>query len=191
MMIMLQITEHGCVPGRKELDRLLLRVANGEKEALELLYRDTRAAVYGTVLSVLKNADDAQDVTQDTFVRIWESVPQYRAQGSPMAWILTVARNLALTRLRQSARYTNLDAEEWDAIPAAAPSVTEEDRHLLQTALASLQDEERQIVILHAVSGLKHREIAELLELPLATTLSKYHRALKKLRLFMKGDGTF
>ena len=57
-----------------------------------------------------------------------------------------------------------------------------------QDALAILGDQERKIVMLHAISGLKHREIAELLELPLATVLSKYHRALKKLRVFMKGD---
>ena len=63
-----------------------------------------------------------------------------------------------------------------------------EDRHLLQTALATLSDEERRVILLHAVSGLKHREIAAVLELPLPTVLSKYHRALKKLRAFVKGD---
>ena len=59
---------------------------------------------------------------------------------------------------------------------------------LLQGALASLADEERRIVMLHAVTGLKHREIAALLELPLPTVLSKYHRALKKMRSFLEGD---
>jgi len=66
--------------------------------------------------------------------------------------------------------------------------VTPEDRYLLQMALGTLSDEECQIVMLHALTGLKHREIAALLEMPLATVLSKYHRALKKLRDFMKGD---
>ena len=59
---------------------------------------------------------------------------------------------------------------------------------LLQGALASLADEERRIVLLHAVTGMKHREIAALLELPLPTVLSKYHRALKKMRIFLEGD---
>ena len=55
-------------------------------------------------------------------------------------------------------------------------------------ALSYLADEERRIVLLHAVTGMKHREIAALLELPLPTVLSKYHRALKKMRIFLEGD---
>ena len=66
--------------------------------------------------------------------------------------------------------------------------MTPEDREVLQQALASLGDVERQVVLLHAVTGLKHREIAALLEMPLATVLSKYHRALKKLRVQLEGD---
>ena len=171
------------------LEGLLLRIAAGDQQALEELYRRTRAAVYALSLSCLKNAHDAQDSTQDTFVRVWESAPQYRPQGSPMAWLLTIARNLARMKLRQRERQAELSDEEWEAIPADSPGVTPEDRDLLQTALAGLEDQERQVVLLHAVTGLKHREIAALLELPLATVLSKYHRALKKLKTRMKGDG--
>ena len=68
-----------------------------------------------------------------------------------------------------------------------SPAVTAEDRAVLQAALGALDDQERQAVLLHAVSGLKHREIAEILELPLPTVLSKYHRALKKLRKQLEG----
>ena len=64
-----------------------------------------------------------------------------------------------------------------------------DERILLQHALASLADGERRIVLLHAVTGLKHREIAALLELSLPTVLSKYHRALKKMRAYVEGDG--
>ena len=172
-----------------ELEELLLRIAGGEQQALEELYRRTRGAVYALALSYLKNAHDAQDVTQDTFVRVWDGAVQYRPQGSPMAWLLTIARNLARMKLRQGARQAELSEEEWEAIPADSPSVTPEDRELLQTALAGLEDQERQVVLLHAVTGLKHREIAALLEMPLATVLSKYHRALKKLKNKLKGDG--
>ena len=172
-----------------ELEELLLCIARGEQQALEELYRRTRGAVYALALSYLKNAHDAQDVTQDTFVRVWDGAVQYRPQGSPMAWLLTIARNLARMKLRQGARQAELSEEEWEAIPADSPSVTPEDRELLQTALAGLEDQERQVVLLHAVTGLKHREIAALLEMPLATVLSKYHRALKKLKNKLKGDG--
>ena len=184
----IQTIEYTARSSRRELEEILVRVAAGDRDALALLYHRARAAVYAMALSILKNAHDAQDVTQDTFVRVWESAGQYRAQGSPMAWILTIARNLALMKLRRNAKIAELDEKEWDAIPADEQDIPAEDRYLLQDALAILGDQERKIVMLHAISGLKHREIAELLELPLATVLSKYHRALKKLRVFMKGD---
>ena len=127
-------------------------------------------------------------MAQDAFVKVWENAPAYRPQGAPMAWLLTVARNLARSRMRRSRRQTTLDEEEWNAIPAAVPDVSHEDRLVLQEALARLGAEEGQIVLLHAVTGLKHREIAQLLELPLSTVLSKYHRGLKKLKALMKGE---
>jgi RNA polymerase sigma-70 factor (ECF subfamily) len=172
----------------RELEQLLLQVGRGDREAFARLYGLTRGAVYALALSLLRDAHEAQDVAQDAFVRVWESAPSYRPQGSPMAWLLTVARNLALSRLRQSGRQTALDEEAWNAIPAAAPDVSPEDRQVLQDALARLEAEERRIILLHAVAGLKHRETAQLLELPLSTVLSKYHRGLKKLRALMKGE---
>lgn len=181
-------SEYGGAPDRRELDALLSAVAAGDREAFGRLYSRTRGAVYGLVLSYLKQADDAQDVTQDVFVRIWDAAPQYRPQGKPMAWILTVARNQALTRLREREKSQSLAPEAWEAIPAAAPAVTPEDRALLQSALERLSDRERQVVLLHAAAGLKHREIAALLRIPLSTVLSLYHRALKKLKVQLEGE---
>lgn len=190
MLILLgtQTMEHGREEERQELEQLLSEIAGGDLEALAQLYERTRTAVYGLALSYLKNAHDAQDVTQDTFVRVWDSAQQYRPHGSPMGWLLTVCRNLALMKLRQGARNVELEDEEWNAIPAESEGLSLEDRELLQTALGQLEEQERRVVVLHAVTGLKHREIAALLELPLATVLSKYHRALKKLRVCMKGE---
>ena len=173
---------------RRELDRLLLQVGQGDREAFARLYGLTRGAVYALALSVLGDRHEAQDIAQDVFVKVWESAPTYRPQGSPMAWLLTVARNMARSRLRQGGRQVGLDEETWNAIPALETAVTPEDRAVLQAALARLSAEERQIVLLHAVTGLKHREIAQLLELPLSTVLSKYHRGLKKLKSLMKGE---
>ena len=172
----------------RELEQLLLQVGRGDREAFARLYGLTRGAVYALALSLLRDAHEAQDVAQDAFVQVWERAPSYRPQGSPMAWLLTVTRNLALSRLRRSGRQTALDEAAWNAIPAAAPDVSPEDRQVLQDALARLGAEERRIILLHAVAGLKHRETAQLLELPLSTVLSKYHRGLKKLRALMKGE---
>lgn len=183
-----RITEQKDRTERSELEQLLAQIAQDDRDALAALYCRTRAAVYAMALSLLKNAHDAQDLTQDTFVQVWERAPLYRPQGSPMAWLLTITRNLCKMRLRQSGRQTGLAEEEWDALPAEDNGLSLEDQQILQGALSTLNDQERQVVLLHAVSGLKHREIASLLSLPLPTVLSKYHRALKKMKVSLEGD---
>ncbi|MCI6710486.1 MAG: RNA polymerase sigma factor [Anaerovoracaceae bacterium] len=180
-------TEYGKAEGRRELERLLSGIAAGRPEDMSELYSRTRTAVYSLALSYLGNAHDAQDITQDTFVQVWERARQYRPNGSPMGWLLTVCRNLALMRIRKADRHADLDDSGWDAIPAEEKGLSVEERALLQDALALLDKNERRVVMLHAAAGMKHREIAVLLEMPLATVLSKYHRAIKKLRAFMKG----
>ena len=162
------------------LEPLMARLAGGDQEALAELYHRTRTSVYGLVLSYLKNRHDAEDVTQDAFVRAWENAHQYRPQGTPLAWLLTIARNLALMKLRERGRSQDMALEDWERLAAENPMVTD-------AALTALADDERQIVLLHAVTGWKHREIAGLLELPLSTVLSKYRRALLKLKTKLEG----
>ena len=188
MLSMLMTTEYAPAEERRELQRLLRCIAAGEREALAALYQRTRTAVYGLALSYLRNAHDAQDLTQDVYVQVWDCAAQYRPTGSPMGWLLAACRNLCLMRLRREERHAALSEEEWDAIPMQECGLDTEERVLLQNALESLGEEERRIVLLHAVTGLKHREIAALLELALPTVLSKYHRALKKMRSCLEGD---
>ena len=189
MLSMLMTTEYYApAEERHQLQQLLHRIAGGEREALAELYQRTKTAVYGLALSYLKNAHDAQDLTQDVYVQVWNCAKQYRPAGSPIGWLLTVCRNLCLMRLRREKNNAALSEEEWDAIPAQECGLDADERILLQYTLAALSDEERRIVLLHAVTGMKHREIAALLELPLPTVLSKYHRALKKMRVILEGD---
>ena len=84
MLSLLMTTEYTPAEDRHELQQLILRVAGGEREALAELYQRTRSAVYGLALSYLKNAHDAQDLTQDVYVQAWDCAEQYRSTGSPM-----------------------------------------------------------------------------------------------------------
>ena len=117
MLSMLMTTEYAPAEDRHELQQLLLHIAGGERDALAELYQHTRTAVYGLALSYLKNAQDAQDLTQDVYVQVWDCAEQYRPTGSPMGWLLTVCRNLCLMRMRREERHAALSEEEWDAIP--------------------------------------------------------------------------
>lgn len=171
-------------------EALLAQMAKGETVALEQLYLHTRSAVYGFALSILKRPHDAEDIMQSAYVKIFQAADRYKAQGKPMAWMLTIVRNLALSRLRS--RPANELALQEELAPPAINDFTEAsiDRIVLRSALQILSDEECQIILLHSLTGLKHREIAELLELPLSTVLSKYHRSLSKLKKMLKEDAT-
>ncbi|MBE6886775.1 MAG: RNA polymerase sigma factor [Ruminococcaceae bacterium] len=166
---------------KKQIEQLIAGVASGSREAMEQLYLRVHGPVYGFVLSITKNPQDAEDVVSDLFIRLYDVASTYQPEGKPMAWLFSIARNLALMKLRSSKRNTHLTAEEWEAFPYEGERVTPEERLLLAEAMTGLSEEERQILMLHAAAGFKHREIASLLELPLPTVLSKYHRAIKKL----------
>ena len=165
---------------------LISRIAQGDQDALAMLYRETSSAVYGFALSILKDRHAAEDVMQDAYLTIHASAGRYEEMGKPMAWILTIVRNLARMRLRQERGGTVPVDEAWDLADPDDRFGRQNDRMLLQAAMECLSDEERQIVTLYAVSGLRHREIAGLLERPLPTVLSKYRRALQKLRRWME-----
>ena len=168
------------------LEAHIAAIAAGQKDGLVALYEQTRVAVYGFALSILKNVADAEDVLQETYILIYHAAGRYQAQGKPMAWLCTIARNLCLMRLRERGKTVDLAEENWQALPSESTDISPEDRLLLQNLLQTLDETERQIVMLHALAGFKHREIATFLELPLATVLSKYNRAMKKLKNRLK-----
>ena len=165
-----------------QVENCILKMAQGEKQGLADLYEKTQGAVYGYALSILKNTADAEDVLQDTYLQLWRAAGSYEAQGKPLAWIFTVARNLALQRLRERKRLVTAGPEDWPEIFAGEAKSGWEDRLTLTLLMETLSDEERQIVMLHAVAGLRHRESAALLGLSLTAVLSRYSRAMKKLR---------
>lgn len=161
-----------------QLERWLHRIGQGDRDALARLYREAGTGIYAYALSLLKNRHDAQDVLQDTFLAVWNSAGSYRPQGKPMAWLMTIARNLCYKQLNRAQRLLPLEEGEI----CTAPGLDPEEALLLQSCMQRLTQEERQIVVLHAVAGWKHRQIGDFLALPLSTVLSKYHRALQKLR---------
>ncbi|HIV36342.1 MAG TPA: RNA polymerase sigma factor [Candidatus Negativibacillus faecipullorum] len=168
-----------------DLEELLRQIALGSQQAFEELYRATDSAIYGYALSLMRNHHEAQDVMMDTYLKIRCAAHLYMPMGKPMAWILTITKNIARTKLRSAGRQIPLDDLE-----ETTPSFDRdsEEAVALEQAMKVLGDQERQILILHAVTGLKHREIAEMLGMPLATVLSKYARSLKKLKKALEED---
>lgn len=167
-------------------DELILKIAEGDQDAFHKLYEETSSLVFGYALSILKDKHNAEDVMQDTYIRIYSSASLYTPKGKPMAWILTIARNLSLMKFRQKP-HENIDDEQYHSA-YDMPHIHSENKMLVDHLLNRLADDEREIVMLHAMSELKHREIAHLMSMPLSTVLSKYNRAIAKLREYMKEE---
>lgn len=205
MILFLSIADPG-VPEQKHIEvdeSLFPRIAEGDKEAFICLYDLSRNAVFSYALSILRNYEDAEDAAQDTFLKIRSAAHLYKPMGKPMAWVITITRNICLMRLREqkkNAAWPMDDLDVYAGAPAGAhadvhaglhadrdnPGLAAfgdaEDRLVLAKAMEQLAQDECQIIFLHAVSGLRHREIAGIVGMPLNTVLSKYRRGLKKLR---------
>ena len=188
-MIMKAGTAINAVTDENRIEEIIKQIALGSREALAELYAETKTSVYSFALSMLKNAEDAEDILQNSFIRYFRSASSYRPNGKPMAWIITITRNLCLDRIRERKRTGELKEEDWDRFLKTKHEASPEDRLILEECMKKLSDEERQIVVLHCVAGIKHREIAEIAGRPVSTVLSKYNRALKKLSSMITEEG--
>ena len=166
-------------------ERLFQRIGQDDMAAFEELYILTEKTIYAYALSIVRHHEDARDIVSDTFLKIRSAAHLYKPMGKPLAWMFTITRNLAMDRLRHHARYHDGDFSELEFQDEFSFVENTGDRMVLETVLTRLTEEERRIVMLHAVSGLKHREIASSLNIPLSTVLSKYKRSLKKLRTYL------
>lgn len=167
-------------------EAIFSRIAAADMAAFEEFYRLTERTVYAFVLSTLKNHDDALDVVQDTYLKIRAAAHLYQPMGKPMAWVFTIARNLSISKLRfKQKNDSSIEVTDLENDMNFSYITDNEDRLVLQTALKILSDEETEIILLHAISGFTHREIASNLEMKLSTVLSKYHRGLKKLKKYL------
>lgn len=170
-------------------DDLIISIGRDDMAAFETLYLRTERQLYSFVLSISKNHDDTLDIMQDTYMKIRASAHLYKPMGKPMAWIFTIARNLTMTHFKKKSR--TADLEEYDMEDTLDLSYVTDptDKLVLETALSILTDEEAQIILLYVVNGMKHKEIAESMDLKLNTVISKYNRSLKKLREYLIKEG--
>ncbi len=183
MLIITMIAE-GQIFSRDELvEALIERMSFGDMSAVGELYELIEPDVFAYALSKTANKADAEDIVQDTFVHVWKNAAQYKPMGKPLAWIFTIEINLIRRQFNNNKKIIqydeSIDAESHDENFAESFINNE----LLRQILKTLSEEEREIISLHIVSGLKHREIAKLLNKPLSTVLSRYNRAIKKLQM--------
>lgn len=163
------------------------RIGRNDMVAFDELYRLTERTMYAFTLSLTKDHQMTLDLMQDTYLKIMSAAHLYKPMGKPLAWMFTIAKNLHYSSLRKESRSVSFEPESIEDDTRFSYVTDLDDRIVLEGVLSQLTEEEREIVLLYAVSGMKHREISESIGLNLSTTLSKYHRALKKLRDYLEG----
>ena len=185
MLVIYTLTSEEISNRDRRIEEMIAIMAQGDISALGGLYELIRTDVYAFALSKLGRREDAEDITHDTFVRIWQNAPAYAPQGKPMAWILTVELNLIRRACQLEGRTVEMEslAEQEDSENFVEDVIQNE---FLRELMRALTPDEREVVVLHVVSGRKHREIADLLGCPLSTVLSRYNRAMKKLQVLVK-----
>ncbi len=170
-------------------EKLFEKIGNDDMEALGELYDQTERVMYGYILTLVKDHNDTLDILQDTYLKIKSAAHLYKPMGKPLAWMFTISKNLYLEKIRKEKKMVNMKDEHIENSLDLSFVTDPEDRMVLETALEVISNEEREIVMMYAVGGMKHKEIAKNLELPLSTELSKYHRALKKLKVHLERRG--
>jgi len=181
---------------KPELEDVLRRAARRDPEALETLVDLYSPRVYGLLYRLCGSRDAAEELLQETFLRVVRTIDRYEHTGKFEAWLFRIAANLARDRARQGRRrgsMASLDESPVDAelsSPDRMSTDAEPQRRLMQKeacdrlleCLERLTHPEREILYLRHFSGLSFQKIAEILEVPLGTALARAHRALKRLR---------
>lgn len=171
---------------------LFEKIANGDDAGFTELYYASYRQIYGFLLALTKNKEDAEDLLQNTYIRIRNGSHLYRKQGTPMTWMCAVAKNQFLDFVRKKSKGVSVDFDEVEKYVSEGLGTgvkqhkDVENEMVLEKAFEILNKQERTIVVLHMIDGLKHREISKITGIPLSTVLSKYNRSLKKLREFIK-----
>ncbi len=160
-------------------NQALCRISEGDTNALTVIYDCMARQMFVLALSILKNYADAEDAMQETFLKVIQSIYTYRENGNARAWLLSITRNVAIDMLRKKKDMTCID--DLSVIPEKS-SGDFADSLALNEALMNLEQADREIIVLKIVSGMKFRDISDLVELPLSTVQKRYQRALKKLK---------
>lgn len=175
-------------------ERCIRAMNKGDRSGLKEVYEEYLPYIYGIVRGLLTSKEDAEDVTSEFFIRLWEKSDTYRPGSGHKGWLATIARNLAVDAIRKKRREEPMDLSEEELLRAAEthtadtqgmePSVEDQvvENLTMEEALLSLKDTERQIVHMKLMGELTLQEIADIRGEPLGTVAWRYREALKKLR---------
>ena len=178
----------------QESVRLRLRVKEGDVKAFERLVEMHQSAIIGTCARMLNNVDDAHDIAQQVFIRVWRSAPRYEATAKFTTWLFTITRNLVFNETRRRARRkeVSMEQENEDEPPKhfadhstpGADHITQQTEleQALDKAIAALPEKQRIAVVMRRHQDLPYEDICSVLKMSLPAVKSLLFRARTELR---------
>ena len=187
---------------REQEVQIVQRVLQGDVNAFEKLVLEYEKSVYAITQRMTGNAEDAADMTQETFIKAYNSLSSFRGDSKFSVWLYRIATNVCLDFLRSRSRKptVSLSVEDDDGeeveLDIADESQSPErllerglTRDAVRRGLNALSPEYRQILLLREIQGLSYEEIADVLTLEVGTVKSRIFRARKRLCAFLLADG--
>jgi RNA polymerase sigma-70 factor, ECF subfamily len=171
---------------------LVLKARDGDRNAFNELVRIHAQGVMNVIYRMCGDAQVAEDAAQETFIRAWSHLASFRVDSSLRNWLYRIALNTATDMLRKEKHILPNDVEELSlADPQLGPEGTylqEERTALVQAAIQSLPDASRAVLVLKEYEGLSYREIADALDIPIGTVMSRLNYARKTLKEKLEGQ---
>jgi RNA polymerase sigma-70 factor, ECF subfamily len=180
----IQVQVQGEEDGRAREARLIQKAREGDVAAFEQLYRANVGRVYALCLRLASDANLAEELTQDVFVRAWQKLGSFRGESAFSSWLYPLTVNVALTERRSRVRRTSrvFGTEDPAAFERPVRIAGPELGFDLERALALLPPGARSVFVLHDVEGYRHGEIAQLTGVAAGTSKAQLHRARRLLR---------
>ena len=182
-------------PAQENDVALLSAIAARDEVALAQLYDRYRAILFGLLMRILNNREEAEDVLQEVFLQVWRKAEDFdENRGRPFTWLVTLARSRGIDRLRTlAARERVAEAGAREPSEEISDAVTDafksEQRGLVSDALAKLPDEQKRPIMLAYFEGLTQSEIATNLGAPLGTVKTRMRTGMIRLRELLAGQG--
>ncbi|MDX1638804.1 MAG: sigma-70 family RNA polymerase sigma factor [Balneolaceae bacterium] len=176
---------------------LIKRIKAGDTTALEALYDLYKSLLFGMIISIVNNREEAEDLLQEVFMNIWEKAHTFDGErGNVYSWIVTLTRNRAIDRLRSKGYKTqqktattvnkpgfSLQGDQYDPLET---TIISDRAELVQQALEQIPEKQREVIKVAYYGGMTQSEIAEHLDIPLGTVKTRTRQGMIKLKTLLE-----